>query len=88
MNIPKKERRFRKIAGWLLSILVLAIVFVIFFFIMVEKAKLLEKSLYKDENITKAQIDGAIALVWIMLFLIILFNKLGMVILFHIFTDL
>ena len=88
MNIPKKERRFRKIAGWLLSILVLAIVFVIFFFIMVEKAKLLEKSLYKDADITQAQIDGAIALVWIMLFLIILFNKLGMVILFHIFTDL
>ena len=45
MNIPKKERRFRKIVGWFLSILVLAIVFVIFFFIMVEKAKLLEKTL-------------------------------------------
>lgn len=34
------------------------------------------------------ELDGAIAVVYIMLFLIVLFNKLGMVVLFHIFTDL
>lgn len=31
--------------------------------------------------------DGAIALVYVMLFLIVLFNKLGMIVLFHHFTD-
>ena len=52
MNLSKKERVLRKIAGWLLSILVLTVVFSVFFIIMSEKAKLLVKSLEKDTDLS------------------------------------
>lgn len=76
-----------------MSLLLLVIVTIIFYFIMEAKAlNLIEaiEHIEKSPNNTKYQEDysGAVALVYIMLILIVLFNKLLMAVLFHIFTDL
>ena len=88
-----EKKSFYYFLGWLLSFLVLVIVTIVFYFIMEQKALNLIEAIY---NITKhpdkaeyqSDLSGAIALVYIMLILIVLFNKLLMVVLFHKFTDL
>ena len=82
-----------RLLGWGLSLLVLVIVTIAFFFILVAKAQNIIDTLYdleKDpENEKyKSNYNGAIASVYIMLFVVVLFNKLLMVVLFHKFTDL
>lgn len=44
MNLKKKDRVIRKLAGWLLSLLVLVVVTIAFFFIMIEKSSILEEA--------------------------------------------
>ena len=43
---------------------------------------------HEDPTHNQAKLNGAIALVYVTLFLVILFNKLGMSVLFHKFTHL
>ena len=77
----------------MLSLLVLVIVTIIFFFILVAKGQNIVDTMYNlekkpDNEQYKADFQGAIASVYIMLFVVVLFNKLLMVVLFHKFTDL
>ena len=93
MNMKGKNKVFNYILGWFLSILLLAVVTVIFYFIMEQKALNLITAIehiehHPDDAQYQEDLRGAIALVYIMLILIVLFNKLLMVVLFHIFTDL
>ena len=93
MNMKGKNKIFNYILGWFLSILLLAVVTVIFYFIMEQKALNLITAIehiehHPDDAQYQEDLRGAIALVYIMLILIVLFNKLLMVVLFHIFTDL
>ena len=77
--------------GWGLSLIVLAVVTVVFYFIMNAKTELVEETVHHyhdDPSKYEGDLAGAIALVYVMLFLVILFNKLGMVTLFHYFTHI
>ena len=79
--------------GWSLSLVCLALVTIAFFFILSSKAEHLLHALETlekkpDDKDALIELDGAIALVFILLFLVVLFNKLLMVVLFHKFTDL
>ena len=46
-NLPKKKRIFRTILGWLFSLIVLVAVFIVFYFILIEKSTLLEHAAEK-----------------------------------------
>ena len=73
--------------------LLLVIATIVFYFILVAKAEnLLEayEEYKKDKGDSQKYSDyqGGIASVYILLFVVVLFNKLLMVVLFHKFTDL
>lgn len=76
-----------------MSLLVLVVVTIIFYFVMESKALNLIDAIEgldtnPDDEDYQRTLEGAIALVYIMLILIVLFNKLLMVVLFHKFTDM
>lgn len=79
--------------GWGLSFFVLASVFAIFFFVLEKKSLILEKAIQKshdhpeDESAVQEEYES-IALVYILMFLIIIFNKIVISSLFYKFTDL
>ena len=93
INVSKKKKIALRLLGWGLSLLSLVIVTIIFYFILVEKAyNLIDKYEYykahKDDSTAKSEFNAAIFSVYAMLFVVIFFNKLLMVVLFHKFTDL
>lgn len=81
------------IAGWTMSVAVLVAVFVVFYFILVEKSLLLERAAEKlAENPEEADLQtayrGAVTLVFVLMFLVVLFDKIVLATLFHKFTEL
>ena len=81
-----------RILGWGLSLLVLVIVTIAFYFMLEAKAQNIIDVLHdldKDPHSEKYKSDfqGAIASVYLLLFVVVLFNKLLMVVLFHKFTE-
>lgn len=90
-NLPKKKRIIRTILGWLFSLIVLVAVFIVFYFILIEKSTLLEHAAEKlaehpDDSKLQNQYNGAVALVFVLMFLVVLFDKLVLAALFHKFT--
>ena len=91
MNLSKSQRVKKKLLGWGLSLLVIIVITVIFYFVIEQKTILFIHTLdnyHEDPAHNQAKLNGAVALVYITLFLVILFNKLGMSVLFHIFTHM
>lgn len=93
INVSNSNKILYKLVGWGLSILLLLLVTLIFYFIMEKKALALIEAiegLHKHPHDKKyeSKLNQAIALGYIMLILIVLFNKLIMSVLFHKFTDL
>lgn len=69
----------------------LVAVFIVFYFILVEKSKLLEHAgeklaEYPDDQTYQTEYRGAVALVFVLMFLVVLFDKLVLSTLFHHFT--
>jgi UDP-N-acetylmuramyl pentapeptide phosphotransferase/UDP-N-acetylglucosamine-1-phosphate transferase len=93
MNVERSKKVFYRFIGWFLSLLVLVVVTIIFYFVMESKALNLIDAIegldtHPDDEDYQRTLEGAVALVYIMLILIVLFNKLLMVVLFHKFTDM
>jgi hypothetical protein len=78
--------------GWLLTVLFLAVVTVVFYFLLVAKTNNLLQALddqaNNDQANANADMNTAIALVYIIIILIILFNKLLMGWVLHYFAHL
>lgn len=92
MNMIQSNPSFhvlRMVLGWFLTLVVLAIVTVIFFFVLRIKGKNMK---YADKNFSNSASQGklyeAVALVYVMLFLVIIFNKLILVEILHKFVHL
>ena len=74
--------------GWFLSVVLLAIVTVIIYFILVEKASLVQESTKDMKIVDQTRYTGAIVLVYVVAITIVVFNKLVMASLFYSFTKL
>lgn len=67
--------------------------FIVFFLILEKKSLVLEESIaelakHPDDEKYKVAYRGALALIYILLFLVVIFDKLVIAGLFHKFTDL
>ena len=92
VNVSRKKKLLLYLLGWGMSLLVLIIATIVFYFILVQKAQNLIDTLYEyqkhhEEQKYREDYKAAIGSVYIMLFVVVLFNKLVMVVLFHKFTD-
>lgn len=92
VNYPMEKRLGRRVIGWLLTIAFLAVVTVAFYFLLLAKTNNLLTALKERdlglEEASERHFTVAVALVYIALVLIVLFNKLLMGFVLHEFTHL
>jgi hypothetical protein len=92
VNLPKKVRVFKIFISYLLSVFTLAAIFAVIFFILQQKSLHLEHSIEEFEHNLNSvpllsEYRGAIALTYIAMFLIVIFNKIILSSVFHKFTE-
>ena len=88
-----KYHFLRMFLGWLCTLSILAVVSIIFFFVLRAKGYNMKKaykyySEHKDEQKYKDDLTKAIVVVYVMLFFVIIFNKLILVEILHKFVHL
>ena len=94
-NMFKSNPRFhllRLLFGWFWTLVILTIVTIIFFFVLRQKGQYMKdayKNYSKNDSIEySAALTGAIVVVYVMLFLVILFNKIVLVESLHKFVHM